>query len=147
APLVVRGRSFAPPTISLALLQIALSSVEWVLMAGVLYVLLPPEAHVPFWSFVGVFLLGMTASLVSHVPGGLGIFDAIMVTLLAPWAPAAVVIAALVGYRAIYYLTPLAIGLLLLGGYETDRRRNRHAADRRARPRGIVPGRRSDDRP
>ncbi len=147
APLMIRGRSFAPPTIRVALSQVALSSIDWVLMAGVLYVFLPTDARVPFSSFVGVFLLGMTASLISHVPGGLGVFDAITVALLAPWAPPAAVIASLVGYRVVYYLVPLAIGALLLGGYETDRRRNRDRPDRRSHPRGIVPGRRSDDRP
>lgn len=142
APIVVRGHAFAPPTFRIALAQVALSSLDWVLMGSVLYVFLPPSAHVPFAGYMGVFLLGMTASLISHVPGGLGVFDAIVVALLAPWAATAPVLALLVAYRVIDDIVPLSIGLLLLGGYETDRRRKR---DRRARPRAESPGRRAID--
>ncbi|MEP6692144.1 MAG: lysylphosphatidylglycerol synthase domain-containing protein [Gemmatimonadaceae bacterium] len=143
APIVVRGRAFEPPSLGVALTQVGLSSVDWILMGSVLYVFLPPESHVPFLSFIGIFLLGMTASLISHVPGGLGVFDAIAVALLAPWAPAAAVVASLVAYRVVYYILPLATGLVCLALYETDRRRTR---DRRAAPRPASP-RRAGERP
>jgi uncharacterized membrane protein YbhN (UPF0104 family) len=142
APIVVRGHAFAPPTFRVAVTQVALSALDWVLMGSVLYVFLPPDAGVPFVSYIGIFLLGMTASLISHVPGGLGVFDAITVALLAPWAPAAAVLASLVAYRVIYYLLPLALGLVALAAYETDRRRTR---DRRAVPRSDSRGRRATD--
>ena len=53
-------------------------------------------------------------AVVSHVPGGVGVFESAMVLLLKPFLTAGQVLPALVLYRAIYYLLPLAIALVIL---------------------------------
>ncbi|HSD26660.1 MAG TPA: bifunctional lysylphosphatidylglycerol flippase/synthetase MprF [Vicinamibacteria bacterium] len=117
------GRFEVPvPTARLAAGQIALSVLDWGLAAAVLQALLPTGA-VPFGELLGAFLAAQIAGLVSHVPGGLGVFDTLMVLALRPYLPAASVLPALVLYRAVYYLIPLAVALALLVVDEVRERR------------------------
>ena len=67
-PLRVRSWDFPPPTVWLSLGQIGISCVDWVLAAGVLFVLLPPDVRLSFPAFLSVFLLAQIVGLVSHVP-------------------------------------------------------------------------------
>ena len=59
--------------------------------------------------FVGIFLAAQLVALVSHVPGGLGVFESLMILMLQ--LPAVVVLPALAMFRVIYYLAPLAVAL------------------------------------
>jgi len=106
------------PSPRIAAYQIALSAVDWAVAASVLYVLVAPLTGVSFGRLLGAFLLAQVAGLASHVPAGLGVFEAALLLLLGPVASGAHVIGALLAYRAIYYLLPLVVGVLLLGGYE-----------------------------
>ena len=47
-----------------------------------LYVLLPDGANVTFWAFAGLFMVALAAGVISAVPGGLGVFEAVFVLLL-----------------------------------------------------------------
>ena len=67
-----------------ALTQLALSVADWALAGAVLYVLLPTGA-VPFLAFLGAFLAAILIGMASHVPGGLGVFEGLMVVLLKPY--------------------------------------------------------------
>ena len=71
--------------------------------------------------FVGIFLLAQVVGLVSHVPAGLGVFETVMVLLLAPWLPGDVVLGSALAYRIVYYLIPLAVALVLFAGFEAAR--------------------------
>jgi len=122
APLRV-GRFEVPvPTARLAAGQFVLSILDWGLAAAVLQALLPPGA-VPFGELLGAFLAAQLVGLVSHVPGGLGVFETLMVLALRPYLPAVSVLSALVLYRAVYYLLPLAVALALLVADEVQERR------------------------
>lgn len=127
-PLAVGAWTFAPPAPALALGQLAVASVDWAVAAAVLYALLPDPPRIGYVAFLGVFLIAQVAGLVSHVPGGLGVFETVVVLLLKPYAPAEQLVAALIAYRAIYYLFPFATALVLLGGYEAARRSERLAS-------------------
>jgi phosphatidylglycerol lysyltransferase len=89
----------------------------------VLYVLLPPSAAVGFLPFLGVFVLAQFAGLVSHVPGGVGVFDTALVVLCRPALSPAALLPALVAYRTVYYLVPFLAGLLVLVVDEAWQRR------------------------
>ncbi|NEQ26940.1 MAG: UPF0104 family protein [Microcoleus sp. SIO2G3] len=104
--------------LNLSLLQILLTSLDWALAGGVLYVLLPSGSGISFPAFFGVYLLGQMAGLVSHVPGGLGVFETIVLLLLEPSISAVDLVGALLAYRGIFYFLPLAVALVLLGFYE-----------------------------
>ena len=82
------------PTVQLSLAQVLISSVDWLLAAGVLYALLPNEA-ISIPHFCAIFLTAQILGLISNVPGGLGVFESIMLLLLAPWVSPANLIASL----------------------------------------------------
>jgi phosphatidylglycerol lysyltransferase len=108
------------PRLSTSLLQIGVSLVDWLLSGAALFVLLPlPRAQLlssfGFFGFFGLFLLGQIAALIAQVPGGLGVFEAVMLATLAPVLPAGAVFSSLLAYRVIYYFVPLAVAATLLG--------------------------------
>jgi phosphatidylglycerol lysyltransferase len=114
--------TLALPTPQVAAAQFALSVLDWALAGAVLYVLLPPS-NVPFFTFMGVFLVSILLGMASHVPGGLGVFEGLMVLLLKPYLDSGQLLPALVVYRAVYYLLPLTVALLILMGDELHQRR------------------------
>jgi uncharacterized membrane protein YbhN (UPF0104 family) len=95
--------------IGLCLGQIAIAAADWFLAAMVFYV---------FPNFFGIYLLAQVAGIVSNVPGGLGVFETVMLLFLAPASSSASLLGILLIYRGIYYFLPLIVGLLLLGWYE-----------------------------
>jgi len=112
-----------PPPRWMLLPQVAVSSLDWTFAGATLWVLLPADAAIGLPAFLGVFLLAQCVGLVSHVPGGLGVFEAIVVVLLSPRVEAHAILGALVAFRAVYYFAPLAVAALLLGAHELRRRR------------------------
>ncbi|MBD2090314.1 UPF0104 family protein [Microcoleus sp. FACHB-1515] len=112
------GRWLVPHLpINLSLLQILLTSLDWAIAGGVLYVLLP-ESDISFPAFFGVYLLAQMAGLISHVPGGLGVFETIVLLLLEAKIPSVDLIGAMLAYRGIYYFLPLGVAIVLLSFYE-----------------------------
>lgn len=127
-----RGRwRIRRPSLGLALEQIAVSSLDWLLAGTVLFFLMPHSMHVSYSGLLGVYLVAQTAAVLSHIPGGVGVFEAIVLALLT--APgegriasptlAASVVASLFVYRVIYYLLPLCGAIALSGIAEAMRSR------------------------
>ncbi|GAB3099144.1 lysylphosphatidylglycerol synthase transmembrane domain-containing protein [Lysobacter terrae] len=111
----LRGHHFRLPSVKMALVQYALAVTNWSLMAAIVFVLLPAPADYP--TVLGALLFSAVASALVHVPGGVGVLEAIFVAAFAGRIPAASVLAALLVYRAVYYLLPLVLaicGYLLL---------------------------------
>ena len=141
-PLKIREWEFSLPSTRLFVAQITVASMDWALAGCVLYVLLPPVSHLSYAGFLGIYLLAQTAGLVSQIPGGLGIFETIVLVLLAPTIPASEVLGALLIYRGIYYLLPLGVAAALLGIHEVlpkKERVQRFARVFRHRVSGMVP--------
>jgi uncharacterized membrane protein YbhN (UPF0104 family) len=107
----VRGHELTLPSLRLALLQLLMSLSNWLLMAGAVYILL--EQKIAFPTVVGVLLLAAIAGVITHVPAGLGVLEAVFVALLSHKMPKSELLAALLMYRAIYYLAPLIVATLL----------------------------------
>jgi lysylphosphatidylglycerol synthetase-like protein (DUF2156 family) len=122
-PFRLRGFELPMPSARLALIQLAVSATEWSLAGAVLYVLLPPS-DASFLTVLGAFLLAQLLGLASHVPGGVGVFEGMMVILLKPFFSSGQLIPALVVYRAIYYLMPLTLALVALVADGVRRRRS-----------------------
>lgn len=112
-PIRIRSWEIHLPPARLALAQIGVSSLDWTISAAALYVLLPPGAAISYPQFVAVFLLAQIVTLIAPLPGGLGVFEAIIVLLVPAGTPGAAVLGSLLAYRVIYYLLPL----LAAGGY------------------------------
>ena len=122
-PIRIKQWEFELPSVSLFIAQVATSCLDWIIAAGVLYILLPDALPLTFPRFLCIFLLAQIAGVVSNVPGGLGIFEAIILVFLAPFFPASAILGALVAFRAIYYLLPLLVAILLLGTHEIIEKR------------------------
>jgi len=131
SPLRIWRFSLPVPTPAVALAQLTVSVVDWVLAGAVLFVLLPAGA-VPFLPFLGAFLISILAGNISHVPGGLGVFEGMMLLFLKGAVDARQLLAALVVYRAVYYLMPLALAAAILVSDEAARRRGTAARAGRA---------------
>jgi len=106
------------PAPRLVAAQLIVSALDWVLAGAALFVLLPGGHGLTFATFLGIFLLAQFAGLVSHVPGGLGVVETILILLLQPYVQAPALLGALIVYRAVYYLLPFCAGVLLLAQYE-----------------------------
>lgn len=111
------------PSVRLAAGQLLVACVDWLFVAGSLYVLLPEPVRVDFPVFLGIFLLAFVAGLVSSVPAGLGVFETIVLLLLPDRVPDTQVLGALLAWRGVYYLLPLTGAALLLGAHEVLRSR------------------------
>ena len=122
-PITVAGTEIALPSPLLIASQFALSALDWSLGAAVLYVLLP-EPRPDFAFFLGAFLTAQIVALISHVPGGIGVFESLMILLLKPWIDADAFLPPLAAYRLIYYLLPLAAALAVPVVDEMHQRRH-----------------------
>ncbi|KFE69975.1 bifunctional lysylphosphatidylglycerol flippase/synthetase MprF [Hyalangium minutum] len=111
------------PRPSLAVRQALVSSMDWMMAALVLYLLLPAESGLSLPGVVALFAAAQSLGILSQVPGGLGVFEFVMVTALAPRVPMPAVLGVLVVYRMLYYVLPLVLALALLGNHELSHRR------------------------
>ena len=112
----IRGHALRLPSLRLALLQLVASCITWMLIAAVIYVLLQHKAD--YASVLAVLLVSAVAGIITHVPAGLGVTEAVFVTLLSPQIPQTELLAALLVFRAVHYLMPLAQATLLYALFE-----------------------------
>src|SRR5215469_12790507 len=82
-----------------------------------LYVLLPP-VHMDAIAFLAIYTIALLFGVIGHTPGGIGVFEAVVIFALGHAAPPAAVVAALLAYRAIYFLLPLLLAGALLAAFE-----------------------------
>jgi uncharacterized membrane protein YbhN (UPF0104 family) len=75
--------------------------------------------------FLGVFMLGQVAGLIAQVPGGIGVFEAVVVATLRHSVPVPAIFAALIAYRVIYSLFPLTVATVIFGIHEIRRAHQR----------------------
>lgn len=109
-PLKILGFEIAIPSPRFAAIQIAVSGIDWLVVASVLYVLLPPNDVFNFATFLGVFVLAYLLGTLSNVPGGLGVFESIILVTLRHDVPTEAIVSSLLVYRGVYHLLPLTIG-------------------------------------
>lgn len=106
----VRGQRLRLPDGRMAMLQLALSSANWLLIAVIVDVLL--QRRIEFSAVLGVLLVAAMAGVITHIPAGLGVLEAVFLALLGQRLPHAELLGALLAYRAVYYLLPLLPALL-----------------------------------
>jgi hypothetical protein len=125
----VRGQTIELPRARMAMLQITASVTHWSLVAAVVYVLL--QGKVEFVTVLGALLLSSVAGVITHIPAGLGVLEAVFLSLLAGAHPVNQLLAALLAYRAVFFLAPLTIaGFTYLALELAARRRHAHTCAR-----------------
>ncbi|MGH6635402.1 MAG: lysylphosphatidylglycerol synthase domain-containing protein [Gammaproteobacteria bacterium] len=112
-PIRVGPWAFKLPSGRIALAQLAISVTDILAAGGCLYILLP-QTDIPFLGFLVVYAVAIVAGMASHVPGGLGVFDGIiLLTFRSTLSPESLA-AGLLVYRAVYNLVPLLIAIGML---------------------------------
>lgn len=119
----VKGDEIRFPDIRTALVQIIISSLDSVFAGSALYFLLFGNGEISFPYLVAMFLVAQTIAYITTIPGGLGVFEAIMLLALAPHLALENIIVALVMFRIVYYLTPFLVGLIILSYSEFNARK------------------------
>lgn len=119
APISVFGIKLPVPARKQLVEQLAVAAVDITCAAAALFILLPGADPMQLAAFVLAYALGLVAALVSHVPGGIGVFESVVLAVVP--ADRATLFAALIAYRVIYYLLPLALGVILLVWHESVR--------------------------
>jgi uncharacterized membrane protein YbhN (UPF0104 family) len=120
-PVQIHGKEFAIPSTDLSVGLMVFSALDWALAAGVLYLLLPSELSWSYPGFFGIYMLALTAGIISNVPGGLGVFEAVILFLRPDTVSATSMLGALLAYRGVYYFLPLIVALLLFAFHELKR--------------------------
>ncbi len=108
------------PTAGLALAQIAVGTANFALVAACLHQALTSVAEVAYPAVASAYVAANTATLLTHVPGGLGVVETVVQHVL----PGENLIGPLLVFRFVYFLAPLVLGLLLLAVTELASRRS-----------------------
>jgi phosphatidylglycerol lysyltransferase len=139
APLQFGSWVVEVPGAGLTLTQILLTAVDLVGAAAALWFLLP-EGKVDFATFSAIYAAATALGVISHVPGGIGVFEAVVVFALGNKVSPSLAAAALLAYRAVYFLLPLMLAGLLLAAYELRRLAGRttKASERVLRGAGLL---------
>ena len=107
----LRGHDIELPSFRLAGLQMAMGAGNWLLMSGIVFILL--QQRIDFFSVASVLLLAAIAGVITHIPGNLGVLEAVFVALLSHRMPQHELLAGLVAYRVVYFLVPLLVAAVV----------------------------------
>jgi uncharacterized membrane protein YbhN (UPF0104 family) len=122
-PFHFRKWSFEFPSLRLAVAQLVVGGLNFACVAACVHQALSATVEVGYLQTATVYALANASWLISHVPGGLGVLESVILILV----PQAKIIGALLVFRFVYFLAPLALGLLslllsefLIRGRESD---------------------------
>jgi uncharacterized membrane protein YbhN (UPF0104 family) len=120
-PIRIRRFTLAMPPLHLAFGQIAIGPLNFACVAACLHQVLAAVGEVSYPAVATVYVLATVAALIAHVPGGLGVIESVVLFLL----PQAQFIGALLVFRVVYFLVPLAIGAPIFAAIEIGRKRQK----------------------
>lgn len=116
-PMHFRSVHIVYPRLPVVIRQLMAAPLELIAAAGIIYFVLPDTGNPGFLIVLGAFLLSFSAGLISQTPGGIGVMEAVFLAVLHT-VPPSDVIAALLIWRLMYLLIPLAISLPLVVAFE-----------------------------
>lgn len=122
-PVHIFGKEFVFPSPRLAVAQMVVAGVDLVAAAACMYVLLPGDLGISFVEFLPGYLMAQVAVVLTHIPGGVGVFE-LVILHLTHTPREQVVFAAVLLFRLIYYILPLLAAAVLLAVYEARQSRN-----------------------
>ncbi|MBC2605389.1 bifunctional lysylphosphatidylglycerol flippase/synthetase MprF [Pelagicoccus albus] len=115
--LAIKGRELALPGWKTGVGQIGITVLDTVAAATALYFLIPDD-NLSFFAFTSIFCIAFFGGLVSSTPGGIGVFETVFLLFLPTAASDNELLAALLVYRAIYFLLPLLVACALFAALE-----------------------------
>jgi uncharacterized membrane protein YbhN (UPF0104 family) len=119
-PLNIRKAKLEYPRPAIMVRQLIAAPLELLGAAGIIYFIMPAHLEPSFIVVLAVFLASFSAALVSHAPGGLGVFELVFLTAM-PDIPKPDVLAALIVFRLFYLLIPFALSLVVILMFERSR--------------------------
>jgi len=119
-PLVIRKFKIEYPRPGIMVRQLVAAPLELLGAAGIIYFCLPWHLEPSFLTVLAVFLASFSAALVSHAPGGIGVFEIVFLTAM-PDIPKPDVLAALLIFRLFYLLIPFALAIVVVLLFERAR--------------------------
>lgn len=114
----IKNITFKMPSFKMSLTQVFVGTMDTVFASLILYFAMIPFVSIPFYVFIGVFVVAQVLGVFSQVPGGLGVFESIFLLILPDYINDAHIFASLIAYRIIYYFIPLLVSGMLLSSYE-----------------------------
>ncbi|MGF9756454.1 lysylphosphatidylglycerol synthase domain-containing protein [Microvirga sp. 0TCS3.31] len=118
-PLRIRRWSLEVPAFRLAIGQVLIGSINFAFVAACLHQALAAVTNVAYLGVASVYVIANATALVSHVPGGLGVIESVVMYLL----PQDNLIGPLLVFRFVYFLAPLGLGGILFAVTELVLRR------------------------
>jgi uncharacterized membrane protein YbhN (UPF0104 family) len=116
-PLVIRSFHIEYPKSQIAFRQMFAAPLEIIGAASIIYFALPDAGNPGFFAVLGILLLSFSAGLISNAPGGIGVFEFVFIKAL-PEVPKADVLAALIMFRLLYLIIPLAMSCVVILVFE-----------------------------
>ncbi len=107
-----RTRIFLPDFKS-GLMKVHIAALDIFVMMLTLYVLMPGAEALSPLHFAAIFCGAQLAGVLSFVPAGLGVLEAVLLLLLKPYATAPQIVTGLILYRIVHFLVPVAIAVPL----------------------------------
>lgn len=132
-------RRVSLPPLHIVPALVALSTIDWLLTGAVVAAFVPATSLASYVDIFRAFVVANAAGMASQVPGGAGVLDVTLISLLAPSVPTTTrgtLAAALVAYRVTYYLVPLCAATIAaaLGEMRRVRRTSSHPTQPIVRP-------------
>ncbi|MBN1332422.1 MAG: UPF0104 family protein [Synergistales bacterium] len=113
------GRTFIPvPSFHIAVLQVCLASMDWLLAGTVLFTLLPQGFGLGFSQVTGTYVMAQITVLISQVPGGAGVFEGMVLLFLSRKINGEKVLATVLAFRIIFSIAPLIRACVFWGFHE-----------------------------
>jgi phosphatidylglycerol lysyltransferase len=114
----VFGHVLRLPGLRMAVLQVMLATTDVCVTSSIFYALLPHGHGLTFFRFLAIYVMSYSAGVAASLPGGIGVFDTVMLLGLSAYMPAARVVGGLLIFRLYYYIIPLFLAGSLFAGHE-----------------------------
>ncbi len=114
-PLKVFSWTLEVPAPREAALHLAVATAQWLLVGVTIWLMFPPQWGIGFDEVMLIYLAAAFAGVVFHIPAGLGVLEGVFAYWLEGRLPKEALLTALIAFRAVYYLLPLALAGITLG--------------------------------
>jgi hypothetical protein len=79
--MTIKGQKLVLPSWKFAVLQMAVSSANWMAMGAIIWLLIGEDVN--YFFVLGVLLVSSIAGVIVHIPAGIGVLEAVFIALLA----------------------------------------------------------------
>ncbi len=112
------GRVIPLPGAKLALAQILVAAADMSISSAILYAVLPAAPGLSYLHVVSIYLAAFASGLFSGLPGGVGVFDSVLLLGLSAYLTPATALGAILLFRVMYFLAPACLAGICYAGHE-----------------------------